>query len=154
MTNLVFRERILINAMLHLTFSMAPNIVFVPNIHRMQNTDTGRMTQTQLITGFPTSGKGADWMDRVFQHGTPVHVQNEKYSSCRNVHTSSGRGQGPGPIVSYCASPVSSRLYQSQSRSRSRSRSRAVWINQLDLHFHTVWNCTWDRKRDINWLTK
>ena len=31
---------------------MAPNIVFVPNIHRTQNTDTGRKTQTQLITGF------------------------------------------------------------------------------------------------------
>ena len=32
--------------------SMAPNIVFAPNIHRTQNTDTGRKTQTQLITGF------------------------------------------------------------------------------------------------------
>ena len=29
--------------------SMAPNIVFAPNI--TQNTDTGRKTQTQLITG-------------------------------------------------------------------------------------------------------
>ena len=36
--------------MLHLTFSMAPNIVFAPNIHRTQNTDTGRKTQTQLIS--------------------------------------------------------------------------------------------------------
>ena len=31
---------------------MAPNIVFAPNIRRTQNTDTGRKTQTQLITGF------------------------------------------------------------------------------------------------------
>ena len=31
---------------------MAPNIVFAPNIRRMQNTDTGRKTQTQLIIGF------------------------------------------------------------------------------------------------------
>ena len=31
---------------------MAPNIVFVPNIRRTQNTDTGRKTQTQLIIGF------------------------------------------------------------------------------------------------------
>ena len=65
---MVFRERILINSMLHLTFSMAPNIVFAPNtmqngcltlylrltLHRMQNTDRGRKTQTQLITGFIT----------------------------------------------------------------------------------------------------
>ena len=36
--------------MLHLTFSMTPNIVFAPNIHRTQNTDTGRKTQTQLIS--------------------------------------------------------------------------------------------------------
>ena len=36
--------------MLHLTFSMAPNIVFAPNIRRTQNTDTGRKTQTQLIS--------------------------------------------------------------------------------------------------------
>ena len=50
MTNVVFRERILINSMLHLTFSMAPNIVFAPNICRTQNTDTGRKTQTQLIS--------------------------------------------------------------------------------------------------------
>ena len=55
MTNVVFRERILINSMLHLTFSIVPNIVFVPNIRRMQNTDTGRKTQTQLITGFPVN---------------------------------------------------------------------------------------------------
>ena len=48
MTNMVFRERTLINSML----SMVPNIVFVPNIRRTQNTDTGRKTQTQLITGF------------------------------------------------------------------------------------------------------
>ena len=48
MTNLVFRERTLINSML----SMAPNIVFAPNIRRTQNTDTGRKTQTQLIIGF------------------------------------------------------------------------------------------------------
>ena len=48
MTNMVFRERTLINSML----SMVPNIVFVPNIHRTQNTDTGRKTQTQLIIGF------------------------------------------------------------------------------------------------------
>ena len=27
--------------------SMAPNIVFAPNIRRTQNTDTGRKTQTQ-----------------------------------------------------------------------------------------------------------
>ena len=47
MTNMVFRERILINSML----SMVPNIVFVPNIRITQNTDTGRKTQTQLITG-------------------------------------------------------------------------------------------------------
>ena len=32
--------------------SMAPNIVFAPNIRRTQNTDTGRKTQTQLIIGF------------------------------------------------------------------------------------------------------
>ena len=38
--------------MLHLTFFMMPNIVFAPNIRRTQNTDTGRKTQTQLITGF------------------------------------------------------------------------------------------------------
>ena len=25
---------------------------------------------------------------------------------CRNVHTASRQGQGPGPIVSYCATPV------------------------------------------------
>ena len=50
MTNMVFRERILINSMLHLTFSMAPNIVFAPSICRTQNTDTGRKTQTQLIS--------------------------------------------------------------------------------------------------------
>ena len=31
--------------------SMVPNIVFVPNIRRTQNTDTGRKTQTQFITG-------------------------------------------------------------------------------------------------------
>ena len=31
---------------------MVPNIVFVPNIRRTQNTDTGRKTQTQLIIGF------------------------------------------------------------------------------------------------------
>ena len=31
---------------------MVPNIVFAPNIRRTQNTDTGRKTQTQLITGF------------------------------------------------------------------------------------------------------
>ena len=48
MTNMVFRERTLINSML----SMAPNIVFAPNIRRTQNTDTGRKTQTQLIIGF------------------------------------------------------------------------------------------------------
>ena len=30
---------------------MVPNIVFAPNICRTQNTDTGRKTQTQLITG-------------------------------------------------------------------------------------------------------
>ena len=30
---------------------MVPNIVFAPNIRRTQNTDTGRKTQTQLITG-------------------------------------------------------------------------------------------------------
>ena len=36
--------------MLHLTFSMAPSIVFAPNIRRTQNTDTGRKTQTQLIS--------------------------------------------------------------------------------------------------------
>ena len=29
---------------------MVPNIVFAPNIHRTQNTDTGRKTQTQLIS--------------------------------------------------------------------------------------------------------
>ena len=29
---------------------MAPNIVFAPNIRRTQNTDTGRKTQTQLIS--------------------------------------------------------------------------------------------------------
>ena len=34
--------------------SMVPNIVFVPNICRTQNTDTGRKTQTQLITGLYT----------------------------------------------------------------------------------------------------
>ena len=45
---MVFRERTLINSML----SMAPNIVFAPNIRRTQNTDTGRKTQTQLIIGF------------------------------------------------------------------------------------------------------
>ena len=39
MANMVFRERILINSMLHLTFSMAPNIVFAPNIHRTQTQD-------------------------------------------------------------------------------------------------------------------
>ena len=50
MTNVVFRERILINSMLQLTFSMAPNIVFAPKICRTQNTDTGRKTQTQLIS--------------------------------------------------------------------------------------------------------
>ena len=33
MTNMVFRERILMNSML----SMAPNIVFAPNIRRTQN---------------------------------------------------------------------------------------------------------------------
>ena len=31
---------------------MASNIVFVPNIRRTQNTDTGCKTQTQLIIGF------------------------------------------------------------------------------------------------------
>ena len=31
--------------------SMAPNIVSAPNIRRTQNKDTGRKTQTQLITG-------------------------------------------------------------------------------------------------------
>ena len=36
--------------MLHLTFSMAPNIIFAPNICRTQNTDIGRKTQTQLIS--------------------------------------------------------------------------------------------------------
>ena len=25
---------------------------------------------------------------------------------CRTVHTTLGEGQGPGPIVSYCATPV------------------------------------------------
>ena len=34
---------------------MAPYIVFVPNIRRTQNTDTGRKTQTQLIIGFVTT---------------------------------------------------------------------------------------------------
>ena len=66
MRNMVFRERILINSVLHLTFSMVPNIVFAPNtmqngwptlylhltLRRMQNTDRGHKTQTQLITGF------------------------------------------------------------------------------------------------------
>ena len=52
MTNMVFRERTLINSML----SMAPNIVFAPNIRRTQNTDTGRKTQTQLIIGFVSKG--------------------------------------------------------------------------------------------------
>ena len=61
MTHVVFRERILINSMLHLTFSMVPNIVFAPKtmqnghltlyLHltlcRMQNTDRGRRTQTE-----------------------------------------------------------------------------------------------------------
>ena len=61
---MVFRKRILINSMLHLTFSVAPNIVFAPNttqngcltlyLHltlcRTQNTDRGCKTQTQLIT--------------------------------------------------------------------------------------------------------
>ena len=36
--------------------SMAPNIVFAPNIHRTQNTDTGRKTQTQLISALPKFG--------------------------------------------------------------------------------------------------
>ena len=49
---MVFRERTLINSML----SMAPNIVFVPNICRTQNTDTGHKTQTQLIIGFEVEG--------------------------------------------------------------------------------------------------
>ena len=35
--------------------SMAPNIVFVPNIRWTQNTDTGRKTQRQLIIGFVTT---------------------------------------------------------------------------------------------------
>ena len=52
MTSMVFREGILVNSMLHLTFSMVPNIVFVPNIRRTQNTDIGHKTQTQLITDF------------------------------------------------------------------------------------------------------
>ena len=56
MTNMVFRERILINSMLHLTFSMAPNIVSAPNIRRTQNTDTGRKTQTQLISALHSMG--------------------------------------------------------------------------------------------------
>ena len=30
--------------------SIVPNIVFAPNICRTQNTDTGRKTQTQLVT--------------------------------------------------------------------------------------------------------
>ena len=38
--------------------SMVPNIVFAPNIHRTQNTDTGRKTQTQLIIGFGGGGGG------------------------------------------------------------------------------------------------
>ena len=34
MTNILFGEGMLINSMLHLTFSMAPNIVFAPNTVR------------------------------------------------------------------------------------------------------------------------
>ena len=42
--------------MLHLTFSMVPNIVFAPNTRRTQNTDTGRKTQTQLISALSDFG--------------------------------------------------------------------------------------------------
>ena len=40
--------------------SMAPNIVFAPNIRRTQNTDTGRKTQTQLIIGFHSLAQKLD----------------------------------------------------------------------------------------------
>ena len=44
-------------------FSMVPNIVFAPNIRKMQNTDTGRKTQTQLITSFELGKKiGRFWL--------------------------------------------------------------------------------------------
>ena len=48
MTNMVFRERILINSM----FSMAPNIVLAPNMTQ----NAGRRTQTQLISGHSVHG--------------------------------------------------------------------------------------------------
>ena len=47
MTNMVFTERILIKSML----SMAPYIVFAPNIRKTQNANTGRRTQTLLLSG-------------------------------------------------------------------------------------------------------
>ena len=74
MTNMVFRERILINSM----FFMVPNIVFAPNIRKMQNTDTGRKTQTQLITGFELGKKigASDWLKMMgatnFRQNEPV----------------------------------------------------------------------------------
>ena len=49
---MVFRERILINSML----SMAPNIVFVPNM--MQNAERKHRTQNTNTAHFRTPGQG------------------------------------------------------------------------------------------------
>ena len=57
MTNMVFRERILINSM----FSVVPNIVFAPNMtqnaerkHRMQDTNTANFRSSNASVQIET----------------------------------------------------------------------------------------------------
>ena len=65
--------------MLHLTFSMVPSIVFAPNICRTQNTDTGRKTQTQLISALITTTESAcHFCEKIYDE---AHQSFAKYTN-------------------------------------------------------------------------